>query len=186
MRGNTDTGASSKPVVLWLCCMRTQTFTDNPLTEFVELPEDLRDLKYCNLLTGVIKGALEMVRGGRGPCDTRCSCPSVLCLYEWLACTMLACTGACVVLLCALQWDCKWPPHTLCRAASICLRDRAGQRLHMAAGSAYGPCALVSAPHQSIAGCLGACCGTGRSQGQPHYIVGRLVVACVPCRSTST
>lgn len=36
-------------------------FTDNPLTEFVELPEDLRDLKYCNLLTGVLRGAMEMV-----------------------------------------------------------------------------------------------------------------------------
>ncbi|GAX75746.1 hypothetical protein CEUSTIGMA_g3189.t1 [Chlamydomonas eustigma] len=36
-------------------------FTDNPLTEFVELPEEYRDLKYCNILCGVIRGALEMV-----------------------------------------------------------------------------------------------------------------------------
>ncbi|CAG9329216.1 unnamed protein product [Blepharisma stoltei] len=35
---------------------------DNPLTEFVELNEDYRDLKYLNLLCGVIRGALEMVR----------------------------------------------------------------------------------------------------------------------------
>eukprot|EP00195_Chlamydomonas_chlamydogama_P004817 CAMPEP_0202898732 /NCGR_PEP_ID=MMETSP1392-20130828/7176_1 /ASSEMBLY_ACC=CAM_ASM_000868 /TAXON_ID=225041 /ORGANISM="Chlamydomonas chlamydogama, Strain SAG 11-48b" /LENGTH=183 /DNA_ID=CAMNT_0049584741 /DNA_START=96 /DNA_END=647 /DNA_ORIENTATION=+ len=35
--------------------------TDNPLTDFVELPEEYRDLKYCNILCGVIRGALEMV-----------------------------------------------------------------------------------------------------------------------------
>mmetsp|Transcript_13126 Transcript_13126/g.20605 ORF Transcript_13126/g.20605 Transcript_13126/m.20605 type:complete len:108 (+) Transcript_13126:612-935(+) len=34
---------------------------DNPLLDFVELPEDLRGLKYCNVLCGVIRGALEMV-----------------------------------------------------------------------------------------------------------------------------
>jgi hypothetical protein len=39
-----------------------KVFTDNPLTEFVELPEEYRDLKYCNILCGVIRGALEMVR----------------------------------------------------------------------------------------------------------------------------
>jgi hypothetical protein len=38
-----------------------QVFTDNPLTEFVELPEDFKDLKYCNVLCGVIRGSLEMV-----------------------------------------------------------------------------------------------------------------------------
>lgn len=43
--------------------------TDNPLADFVELPEEYRDLKYCNLLCGVIRGALEMVgwrRDARG------------------------------------------------------------------------------------------------------------------------
>jgi len=35
--------------------------TDNPLADFVELPEEYKDLKYCNLLCGVIRGALEMV-----------------------------------------------------------------------------------------------------------------------------
>ena len=36
--------------------------TENPLTEFVELPVQYQDLQYCNLLCGVIKGALEMVQ----------------------------------------------------------------------------------------------------------------------------
>lgn len=39
-----------------------QILTDNPLADFVELPEEYRDLKYCNLLCGVVRGALEMVR----------------------------------------------------------------------------------------------------------------------------
>jgi trafficking protein particle complex subunit 3 len=34
---------------------------ENPLVDFVELPEHLRALKYCNVLCGVIRGALEMV-----------------------------------------------------------------------------------------------------------------------------
>lgn len=37
-------------------------FTDNPLADFVELPSQYQDLCYCNLLAGVIKGALEMVQ----------------------------------------------------------------------------------------------------------------------------
>ena len=41
--------------------MYKQVFTDNPLTEFVELPDEYRELKYCNILCGVIRGALEMV-----------------------------------------------------------------------------------------------------------------------------
>uniref|UniRef100_A0A7S0RI19 Trafficking protein particle complex subunit n=1 Tax=Chlamydomonas leiostraca TaxID=1034604 RepID=A0A7S0RI19_9CHLO len=36
-------------------------FTDNPFTEFVELPEEYRDLKYLNLVCGVLRGALEQV-----------------------------------------------------------------------------------------------------------------------------
>ncbi len=36
---------------------------DNPLTDFVELPDKYRNkLNYNNLLCGVIRGALEMVR----------------------------------------------------------------------------------------------------------------------------
>lgn len=41
-----------------------QILEDNPLTDFVELPEQLAGLKYSNLLCGVIRGALEMVRAG--------------------------------------------------------------------------------------------------------------------------
>ena len=33
----------------------------NPLTEFVELPEDKQKLNYSNILCGVIRGALQMV-----------------------------------------------------------------------------------------------------------------------------
>lgn len=35
---------------------------DNPLTTFVELPESHKGLTYCNLLCGVLRGALEMVQ----------------------------------------------------------------------------------------------------------------------------
>jgi len=35
---------------------------ENPLTEFVELPENCANLQYCNILCGVIRGALEMVQ----------------------------------------------------------------------------------------------------------------------------
>ncbi|XP_023215105.1 trafficking protein particle complex subunit 3-like isoform X1 [Centruroides sculpturatus] len=35
---------------------------NNPLTEFVELPEKHGNLKYSNILVGVIRGALEMVQ----------------------------------------------------------------------------------------------------------------------------
>ncbi|XP_067947007.1 trafficking protein particle complex subunit 3-like [Watersipora subatra] len=34
----------------------------NPLTEFVELPEERQKLNYSNILCGVIRGALEMVQ----------------------------------------------------------------------------------------------------------------------------
>ena len=34
---------------------------ENPLSEFVELPETLLDLWYSNIYCGVIRGALEMV-----------------------------------------------------------------------------------------------------------------------------
>jgi hypothetical protein len=36
-------------------------FETNPLTEFVELPDHCLNLKYANVLTGVIRGACEMV-----------------------------------------------------------------------------------------------------------------------------
>mmetsp|Transcript_24849 Transcript_24849/g.61005 ORF Transcript_24849/g.61005 Transcript_24849/m.61005 type:complete len:187 (+) Transcript_24849:202-762(+) len=45
---------------------------ENPLVDMVELPDHLRALKYCNLLCGVIRGALEMVNL-RVECDyVRC------------------------------------------------------------------------------------------------------------------
>lgn len=34
---------------------------DNPLVDFVELPETCHGLYYCNVLCGVLRGALEMV-----------------------------------------------------------------------------------------------------------------------------
>ena len=39
-----------------------QLLEDNPLADFVELPEGCEKLKYCNILCGVIRGALEQVR----------------------------------------------------------------------------------------------------------------------------
>lgn len=39
-----------------------QVLEDNPLVDFVELPSNCSSLKYCNVLCGVIRGALEMVR----------------------------------------------------------------------------------------------------------------------------
>jgi len=35
---------------------------DNPLVDFVELPETCQGLYYCNVLCDVNRGALEMVR----------------------------------------------------------------------------------------------------------------------------
>ena len=35
---------------------------ENPLAEFVELPEAYSNLAYSNMLCGVLRGALEMVR----------------------------------------------------------------------------------------------------------------------------
>jgi hypothetical protein len=37
-------------------------FAENPLIDFVELPPQYQELQYCNILCGVIKGALEMVQ----------------------------------------------------------------------------------------------------------------------------
>ena len=63
------------PAVLWMLtisdvpwsriirnlpCM--QILEDNPLTDFVELPEGCQNLIYCNVLCGVIRGALEQAR----------------------------------------------------------------------------------------------------------------------------
>jgi len=47
----------------------TLTFDENPLAEFVELPDDALDggLWYSNVLCGVLRGALEMVRYAASP-----------------------------------------------------------------------------------------------------------------------
>lgn len=37
-------------------------FDNNPLTDFVELPQDLTNLRYSAILCGCIRGALEMVQ----------------------------------------------------------------------------------------------------------------------------
>lgn len=41
------------------CC--SIVLEDNPLVDFVEVPVTCQGLYYCNVLTGVIRGALEMV-----------------------------------------------------------------------------------------------------------------------------
>ena len=41
--------------------LAVQVFWDNPLADFVELPTEYKDLKYSNILCGVIRGALESV-----------------------------------------------------------------------------------------------------------------------------
>ncbi|XP_064484698.1 trafficking protein particle complex subunit 3-like [Ornithodoros turicata] len=40
----------------------SMVFETNPLTAFMELPEGLSGLKYCNMIPGIIRGALEMVQ----------------------------------------------------------------------------------------------------------------------------
>lgn len=42
-------------------CCDLQILEDNPLTDFVELPDAYNGLIYCNVLCGIIRGALEMV-----------------------------------------------------------------------------------------------------------------------------
>lgn len=58
-------------------------FEENPLTEFVELPLEVpgvegnvkEELWYCNLLCGVVRGALEMV------CCTQCAVEMIYVIY---------------------------------------------------------------------------------------------------------
>ena len=54
------------------------------MTDFVELPEAYSGLIYCNVLCGIIRGALEMVSSSL----TRvCAAPlaQVVCLTAWAA-----------------------------------------------------------------------------------------------------
>ncbi|XP_071723777.1 uncharacterized protein [Rutidosis leptorrhynchoides] len=41
------------------CC--SIILEDNPMVDFVELPDTCQGLHYCNVLCGIIRGALEMV-----------------------------------------------------------------------------------------------------------------------------
>lgn len=53
-------------------------FEENPLADFVELPDDGRaqdELWYSNILCGILRGALEMV--GRAPDRYLCSTSSI-------------------------------------------------------------------------------------------------------------
>ena len=43
------------------CCLFIIGFSENPLTRFVELPEEMEDLQYSCIYCGAIRGALEMV-----------------------------------------------------------------------------------------------------------------------------
>ena len=42
-------------------CSFSLIINDNPLNDYVELPEHLMSLNYSNMLCGVIRGALSMV-----------------------------------------------------------------------------------------------------------------------------
>eukprot|EP01121_Diplochlamys_sp_Union-15-3_P017757 TRINITY_DN6320_c0_g1_i1.p1 TRINITY_DN6320_c0_g1~~TRINITY_DN6320_c0_g1_i1.p1 ORF type:complete len:209 (+),score=40.69 TRINITY_DN6320_c0_g1_i1:64-627(+) len=54
----------------------TLVLEDNPLTDFCELPEQYKKtLHYCNILCGVIRGALEMVQ-------LRVECQLVKCILR--------------------------------------------------------------------------------------------------------
>jgi hypothetical protein len=54
--------ARSSCVMACLLAVVAQVLDDNPMVDFVELPEQYQQLSYSNLLCGVIRGALEMVR----------------------------------------------------------------------------------------------------------------------------
>ena len=37
-------------------------FTENPLNDYVELPDKYKDMWYSNIICGIIKGSLESVK----------------------------------------------------------------------------------------------------------------------------
>lgn len=49
---------------LCFLCISFRRLPDNPLADFVELPAAQAELRYSNILCGVLRGALEMVRCG--------------------------------------------------------------------------------------------------------------------------
>jgi hypothetical protein len=70
--------------------------TDNPLADFVELPDEFRPLRYSNLLPGVIRGALEMVcvveQGARARARAR------VCVCVCVCVCVRVCVCVCVLL----------------------------------------------------------------------------------------
>ncbi|KAH3760790.1 trafficking protein particle complex subunit 3 [Pelomyxa schiedti] len=59
--GTVYTPASSSGSAVTECSI---VLDENPLIEFVELPENYSRLCYCNIICGVIRGSLEMVHMG--------------------------------------------------------------------------------------------------------------------------
>lgn len=60
---------------------------NNPLVDFVELPDNHSSLIYSNLLCGVLRGALEMVSGRGRVADQGRQCP----LCEKWPCRVMKC-----------------------------------------------------------------------------------------------
>jgi len=67
------------------------------MPQFVELPEECKDLQYSNLLCGVIRGALEMVTST----PSKCQAPPANCALT--AC--LACHQVCIKVECRFVKD---------------------------------------------------------------------------------
>ena len=74
-RNRVQPGVQSAVIAAWVlqhqadsltdaCRCTLQVLDDNPLVDFVELPEGCQNLCYCQMLCGVIRGALEMVCPG--------------------------------------------------------------------------------------------------------------------------
>ena len=64
----------------------TLRLPDNPLSDFVELPPSMSDLRYSNIITGVLRGAMEMVR-----CAVRDSCLSRITRTHDTRCCLTSC-----------------------------------------------------------------------------------------------
>lgn len=79
-------------------------FDSNPLTEFVELPTDLSNLRYSAILSGCIRGALEMVQ-----LEVQCWFVQVyiiyICIYELNSLIPLSLSIVCV---CVCVWNTFW------------------------------------------------------------------------------
>jgi len=81
------TPPSRERILLCIACFLCR-LADNPLADFVELPPAYAELRYSNILCGVIRGALEMVR------------------QQWHAGgPFVAATSATAAQRCWLRWD---------------------------------------------------------------------------------